>query len=134
VEKSVINSLGSYVQDQLGLLGWSREALIERSGVDRWELEGVLESPVLMEWPTPEVMLGLARAFNVSVRDLVLRAAQGCGLHVEVSDEPMDSLHLLGNDVLVAEMRRRLALGAATGGYLSKPDSYFDADSGAQFT
>ena len=128
----MINSLGSYVQAQLGLLGWSREALVERSGLDRWELEAILECPVLMEWPSTEAMLSLARAFNVSVRDIVLRSAQGCGLHVGVGDTPMDSLHMVDNDALMTELRRRLALGAATGGYLAKPDSYFDADSGAQ--
>ena len=130
----MINSLGSYVQDQLALLGWSRLALVERSGIDDWQLEGILESPVLAEWPSPEVLLSLAKAFNVSVREVVMRAAQGSGLHVEEGLSPAETLHVISNEELMRGVRRRLALGAATGRYLAKPDPHSDAESGAQFT
>lgn len=130
----MINSLGSYVQDQLTLLGWSRIALVERSGIDDWQLEDILEAPVLAEWPSPEVLLSLARAFSVPVRDVVLRAAQGSGLHVEVGLSPAEALPLIGNEDLMREVRRRLALGAATGAYLASPDPSTGVDSGAQFT
>lgn len=127
------NSLGSYLQDQMSLLGWSREALVERSGLDRYEVEAILDSPVLMQWPEPEVMLSLARAFNVELRDVVLHSARACGLHVELTSEPLDSVSLVPNDELMREVRRRLTLGAATGGYLANPSQCFGADSGAQF-
>jgi len=130
----VINSLGSYVQDQMGLLGWSRVALVERSGLDDWQLETILEQPVLVEWPSPEVLLSLAKAFNVSVREVVMRAAQGSGLHVDEGLSPAETLHLISNEELMREVRRRLALGAATGQYLAKPGQPSDADSDAQFT
>lgn len=127
------NSLGSYVHEQMGLLGWSREVLVERSGLDRFELEVLFESPVLMSWPTPETMLGLARALNVSVREIVMHAAHGCGLHVEVEADPETAMHRVANEDLMREVRRRLVLGAATGGYLATPGSYYGADTGAQF-
>ena len=130
----MINSLGSYVQDQLTLLGWSRIALVERSGIDDWQLEDILEAPVLAEWPSPEVLLSLAKAFNVSVREVVMCAAQGSGLHVDEGLSPADRLHLISNEELMREVRRRLALGAATGHYLAQPGQHSDADSGAQFT
>jgi hypothetical protein len=130
----VINSLGSYVQDQLDLLGWSRLALVERSGIDDWQLEAILESPVLAEWPSPEVLLSLAKAFTVPVRDVVMYAAQGSGLHVEEGISPSETLHLISNEDLMREVRRRLALGAATGAYLAKPGPHTGADSGAQFS
>ena len=126
------NSLGGYVLEQMDLLGWSREALVDRSGLDRCDLEVLLESPVLMQWPTAESMLSLARAFNVSVREIVMHSAQGCGLHVEMEADPATVVHQVGNEDLMREVRRRLTLGAATGGYLAKPSSYFGADSGAQ--
>jgi hypothetical protein len=130
----VNNAFGSYVQAQMDLLGWSRLALVERSGIDEWQLEGILEPPILAEWPTPEVMLSLAKAFTVSVRELVFRAAQGSGLYVEEGIDPTDAVHLISNEELMREVRRRLALGAATGGYLASPGHPFDADSGAQFS
>ncbi len=133
----MINSLGSYVLDQLTLLGWSRIALVERSGIDDWQLDAILESPVLAEWPSPEVLLSLAKAFSVPVRDVVLRAAQGSGLHVEEGLRPDEALSQIGNEDLMREVRRRLALGAATGAYLATPDPSHPSpgvDSGAQFT
>ena len=127
------NSLGSYVQEQMGLLGWSREALVERSGLDRYEAEAILDSPVLMQWPEPEVMLSIARAFNVELRDVVLHSARACGLHVEVIPDHVESVSTIPNDELMREVRRRLVLGAATGGYLANPSPLFGADSDAQF-
>jgi transcriptional regulator with XRE-family HTH domain len=132
-ESSVTNSLGSYVQEQMGLLGWSREALVERSGLDRYEVEAILDSPVLVQWPEPEVMLSIARAFNVELRDVVLHSARACGLHVDLTPSLEESVSSVPNDELMREVRRRLTLGAATGGYLANPSSCFGADSGAQF-
>jgi hypothetical protein len=132
LEQFVINSLGSYVQDQLALLGWSRLALVERSGIDDWQLESILESPVLADWPTPDLLLSLARAFTVPVSEIVTHAARGCGLYVDEGVSPTETLHLISNEELMREVRRRLALGAATGTYLANPGQHLDdADSGA---
>lgn len=122
------NSLGSFVQEQMQLLGWTRDALVERSGLDRWELEGILESPLLPEWPTPQTVISLARTFNVSVREVALLSAEGSGLHVAATSEPVASMSHLSNEELMREIRRRLSLGAATGGYLSNPASFVESD------
>jgi homoserine kinase len=106
---------------------------VERSGLDRYEVEAILDSPVLMQWPEPEVMLSIARSFNVELRDVVLHSARACGLHVEIMSDPMDSVSTVPNDELMREVRRRLVLGAATGGYLANPSPCFGAESGAQF-
>lgn len=122
------NSLGSFVQEQMQLLGWTRDALVERSGLDRWELEGILESPILCEWPSPSMMLAIARTFNVSVREVALLSAEGSGLHVAATTDPVASMSHLSNEELMREVRRRLSLGAATGGYLTNPASFVDTD------
>ena len=115
----VINSLGTFLQEQLRVLGWSRATLATRSGVDEWTLEGILESPVLPEWPQPEDMLGLSRALCVSTREITLRAAEGCGLKVLGGIDHNEAVMLASNDELMREVRRRLALGARTGQYLT---------------
>ena len=127
-EPLVTNSLGSFVQEQMRLLGWTRDALVERSGLDRWEIEGILESPTLPEWPAPAVMLTLARTFNVSVREIALVSAEGCGLHVAATSDPVAAMSHLSNEELMREVRRRLSLGAATGGYLVNPGSFVETD------
>ena len=61
-----VNALGSYLRDQMDLLGWSRSTLVARTRLDPYELEAVLDSPVLPEWPQPDTLMGLARALSVA--------------------------------------------------------------------
>ena len=124
------NSLGEFVRDQLAALGWSRAQLVVRSGLDPFELEAILDSPVLAEWPRPETLMGLARVFRLPVREVVMQAAEGCGLGVRGAAPDVHTLSLTSNEDLMREVRRRLALGAATGGSLTSPNQY-SAGSGA---
>jgi hypothetical protein len=124
----VINSLGIFLQEQLRVLGWSRATLAMRSGLDEWTLEGILDSPVLPEWPQPDDMIGLSRALCVSVREITLRAAEGCGLKVMGGIDHNEVLMLATNDELMREVRRRLALGARTGQYLTSAGQQVDLD------
>jgi hypothetical protein len=124
----VINSLGVFLQEQLRVLGWTRATLALRSGLDEWTLEGILDSPVLPEWPQPDDMIGLSRALCVSVREITLRAAEGCGLKVMGGIDHNEVLMLATNDELMREVRRRLALGARTGSYLTSTGNQVGAD------
>jgi lambda repressor-like predicted transcriptional regulator len=124
----VINSLGVFLQEQLRVLGWSRATLAMRSGLDEWTLEGILDSPVLPEWPQPDEMLGLSRALCVSAREITLRTAEGCGLSVMGGIDHNEALMLATNDELMREVRRRLALGARTGSYLTSTGHQVGAD------
>jgi len=117
----VTNSLGTFVREQMRLLGWSRPGLVERTGLDELTLEAILDAPVLPEWPEPSVMIALARALSLPVREIVLQAAQGCGLHVVGPLNPTETLMLASSEELMKEVRRRLALGARTGQYLASP-------------
>jgi hypothetical protein len=119
-----VNALGSYLQDQMDLLGWSRATLVARSGMDAEQLDTVLDSSMLAEWPSPETLIGLARVFSVPVREVVMYAAEGCGLGVRSTAPAVHTLSLTSNEDLMREVRRRLALGAATGGYLTTPSRY----------
>ena len=124
----MINSLGTFLQEQLRVLGWSRATLAARSGVDEWTIEGILESPILPEWPQPDDMVGLSRALCVSVREITLRAAEGCGLSVMGGIDHNEAVMLATNEELMREVRRRLALGARTGQYLSSAGQQVIAD------
>ncbi|HET8594671.1 MAG TPA: hypothetical protein VFM07_05445 [Intrasporangium sp.] len=126
-----VNALGSYLQDQLDLLGWSRATLVARSRVDGYELDAILDAPMLAEWPQPETLMGLARALSVPLREVVMYAAEGCGLGVLATAPAVHTMSLTSNEDLMLEVRRRLALGAATGGYLTSPSRYAQ-DRGAQ--
>jgi hypothetical protein len=130
-ESFVINCFGRFVDEQMTLLGWGRDALAERSGLDELTIEAILDSPVLPEWPDPDALLALARAFALPVREVVLRAAEGCGLHVTGPLNPAETILLATNEELMREVRRRLALGARTGQYLSSPAQHWEADTSA---
>lgn len=122
------NSLGVFVQDQMNLLGWNRVVLAERTEIDQWVIATILDSPLLAGWPEGEDLLALARAFSVPVREVVLRAAEGCGLSVMAPLSPTETLLLASNEELMREVRRRLALGARTGGYLATPSQRWDVE------
>jgi hypothetical protein len=124
----VINRLGVFVQDQMDVLGWDRAVLAERTGMDKWMLATILDSHVLAGSPDTDDILALARAFSMPVREIVLRAAEGCGLHVMAPLSPTETLLLASNDELMSELRRRLALGARTGGYLAAPATRWDVE------
>jgi hypothetical protein len=128
----VTNSLGSFLQEQLRVLGWSRAQLATRTGLDEWTIEGILDSPVLPEWPQPDDMLALSRALCVSVREIALRAAEGCGLNVLGGIAHNDAVLLATNEELMREVRRRLALGARTGLYLTGASQQQGVDTGVQ--
>ena len=126
------NSLGSFLQEQLCVLGWDRPTLAMRSGLDEWTLEGILDSPVLPEWPQPDEMLALSRALCLSVREIVLRSAEGCGLSVVGGFDHPEAVLLATNDELMREVRRRLSLGARTGQYPTDAPQHWGVDTGAQ--
>jgi hypothetical protein len=128
----VTNSLGTFLQEQLRVLGWSRATLATRTGLDEWTLEGILDSPVLPEWPQPDEMLALSRALCVSTREIVLRTAEGSGLSVLGGIEHTEAVLLATNDELMREVRRRLALGARTGQYLTSAPQHRGVDTGAK--
>lgn len=124
----MINSLGVFVQEQMDLNGWDRASLVERTGMDQWMLATILDSHVLAGSPDTDDILALARAFSMPVREVVLRAAEGCGLQVMAPLSPTETLLLASNDELMGELRRRLALGARTGGYLAAPAARWDVE------
>jgi hypothetical protein len=111
----VTNSLGTFVREQLELLGWTRDVLAEATGLDPWTLEAILDAPALPEWPEPHAMMALARALNLPVREIVLQSAQGCGLDVLGPLNPTETLQLASSEELMREVRRRLTLGISAG-------------------
>ncbi|MFC8502699.1 hypothetical protein ACFUC1_10075 [Pedococcus sp. NPDC057267] len=122
------NSLGSFVLEHMHRLGLSRETLQQRTALDAWTLEAILDSPVLPEWPEPRAMAALARELGLPVRELVLQAAQGSGLDVLAPLSPLETLMLASNEDLMKEVRRRLALGARTGQYIASPSGLLGVD------
>lgn len=124
----MINSLGVFVQEQMSQLGWSRAVVSERTGIDEWILATILDSHVLPGSPDTDDIVGLARAFSMPVREIVLRSAEGCGLQVMAPMSPTETLLLASNDELMSELRRRLSLGARSGGYLAAPAQRWDVE------
>ena len=102
------NSLGTFLQEQLRVLGWSR-AMVAVT------IDGVA-----------------CRALCLSTREIVLRTAEGSGLSVLGGIEHTEAVLLATNDELMREVRRRLALGARTGQYLTSAPQHRGVDTGAK--
>ena len=113
-----MNSLGAYVREEMAWRDWDFAELQTRTGLDEEELLALFVGERLADWPSARVLHALGNALGMSTRELVLLSAQATGLAVEPETGGSD-LSEVSNEVLMRELRRRLALGASTGGYLS---------------
>lgn len=113
-----MNRLGAYVRAEMAWRNWTLTDLTRGTGLDESDLMPILSRDWLPDWPSTQVIDALARALHVPARELVLRAAEACGLSV---DDEATAAGLLdsSNEELMRELRRRLALGASAGNYLS---------------
>lgn len=117
-----MNRLGAYVRAEMADRGWTLADLTRGTGLDESDLMPILSKDWLADWPTSQVIDALARALHVPARELVLRAAEACGLSVDLEASPA-GLADASNEQLMRELRRRLALGASAGNYLSTASS-----------
>lgn len=130
-----MNSLGAYLREEMAWRDWDFRELLAQTGLEENDVLSAFQSAPLAEWHSPQVITALARALGVPVRDLVLRTAEASGLAVE-EQSPREAetvpapavldaapvcpaLADVNNEDLMRELRRRLALGASTGGFLT---------------
>lgn len=117
-----MNRLGAYIRAEMAWRNWTLTDLTKGTGLDESDLMPVLSKDWLADWPSSQVIDALARALHVPARELVLRAAEACGLSVE-EEAAGAGLADASNEELMRELRRRLALGASAGNYLSTASS-----------
>ena len=117
-----MNRLGAYVRAEMERRSWTLTDLTKGTGLDESDLMPILSKDWLADWPSSQVIDALARALHVPTRELVLRAAEACGLSVEDEGATAGLLDS-SNEELMRELRRRLALGASSGNYLTTGSS-----------
>jgi transcriptional regulator with XRE-family HTH domain len=117
-----MNRLGAYVRAEMADREWALSDLTRGTGLDESDLMPILSKDWLADWPSSQVIDALARALHVPARELVLRAAEACGLSVDL-EASADGLADASNEQLMRELRRRLALGASAGNYLATAPS-----------
>ena len=111
-----MNALAGYLYGQLRSQGWGVDDLAVRSGLSRGAVLSLLdpaeERSMLPDCATVEAVAG---ALGVDRTELVLAAAQACGLAMARESRPEPTLRTATNAQLVRELRRRLASGAKAG-------------------
>jgi lambda repressor-like predicted transcriptional regulator len=117
-----MNRLGAYVQAEMDWRGWTLSDLTKAAGLDESDVMPILSREWLADWPSSQVVDAVARALQVPARELVLRAAEACGLSI-AEKGPVASIADSSNEELMRELRRRLALGASAGNYLTTTSS-----------
>lgn len=60
--------VGKFIEDELAERGWTRESLAERAGVNKSELDALIDSPQRGVRISNEFAAGLATAFGTSSR------------------------------------------------------------------
>lgn len=112
-----MNALRRFIEQQLEDNGWTQSDLVRQSGLSKQHLSKMLndERDKLARLPTEETLLGLSKGLRVPLNTVVLRAAQACGVPVDVTEVEVSSAKALSTDQLLAEVRRRIETGAADG-------------------
>lgn len=117
-----MNRLGAYVRAEMTWRDWTLRDLSRNTGLDESHLIPILTEKNLVDWPSSVIIEALAETLRVPVLDLVLRAAEAAGLSVK-DERPSPDLADMSNEDLMRELRRRLALGASAGNYLTTASS-----------
>jgi lambda repressor-like predicted transcriptional regulator len=111
-----MNALAGYLYGQLRAKGWGVDDLASRSGLSRATILSLLdpaeERSMLPDCITVEAV---ATALEVDRTEVVLAAAEACGLAIARADRPEPTLRTATNAQLIRELRRRLATGAKAG-------------------
>jgi hypothetical protein len=126
-----MNCLGALVREEMAWRDWDLAELAARTSLGEDELLQLFDGERLADWPSSRVVHALGQAFRISTGELVLLAAQACGLPVE-REAPRPDLAGVGNEDLMRELRRRLALGASTGNYMTTKRGHLSAVPRAQ--
>src|SRR5690606_12973243 len=101
-----------YVQTHLDALGWNNATLaaaarLDRSLVGRWLNEG--------KQPSIESVRAVAKAFHRDIREGLIAAGYFTEEEMKVSARQRPDLHLLDDDELLAEVKRRMSRRGRTG-------------------
>lgn len=113
-----MHALSRFIEEQLEVNGWTQADLVRQSGLSKQHLSKMLadDRDRLPRLPTEATLLGLARGLRVPLNVVVLRAAQACGVPVDVTQVEVGSPRAMSTDQLLAEVRRRIELGGAGDG------------------
>lgn len=111
-----MNALAGYLYNNLRRLGWGVDDLAAASGLSRSTILELLDpAEELTALPDFGTVDALVSALDVDRTEVVLRAAEACGLSTSPVATPQPTLKTATNSQLVSELRRRLANGARSG-------------------
>lgn len=112
-----MHALRRFIEQQLEDSGWTSADLARRSGLSKQHISKMLNDnrDKLARLPTEETLLGLSKGLGVPLNTVVLRAAQACGVPVDVTEVEVSTARALTTEQLLAEVRRRIEAGAADG-------------------
>lgn len=110
-----MHALRSFIEQQLEENGWTASDLARQSGLSKQHVSKMLndDRERLVRLPTEETLLGLSQGLRVPLTTVVLRAAQACGVPVDVTEVEVASPRSLTTEQLLAEIRRRIEGGVA---------------------
>ncbi len=117
-----MNVFSTYVRSLMADRNLTMRQLAERSGLPESGFSAFLGGDALAELPPVRVIQGFAAAFGIPTSVLADKAIEACGL-MSPGTRAAEAMSSLSNDDLLREVRRRLALGAAAGGYLSSRET-----------
>ena len=110
-----MHALRRFIEQQLEENGWTTADLVRQSGLSKQHLSKMLndDRDRLARLPNEETLLGLSKGLRVPLTTVVLKAAQACGVPVDVTEVEVVSPRALTTEQLLGEVRRRIEGGVA---------------------
>jgi len=107
------NELAVLIEDQMAVKGWSVIDLVRETGLDAGAVADLLGPDLLLAMPDGDVVRRLATGLGVPLQQVVLAAAEACGLATSLHGdrERERALRAASDEDLMRELRRRLVAG-----------------------
>jgi hypothetical protein len=105
------NELGTIIEEKLREKGWSVTRFTVESGLSADLIATLMAPDQLPYMPNERTLSSLAKALDLTYRELVVASAVACGLRKNQEGEPIFVLRFVTNQELLNELRRRLMRG-----------------------
>lgn len=112
-----------FVQAELDARGWKQADLVRHSKLSRALISKILNDkrPNLGQMPDESTLKGIARGFGIPAERVRIAAARSLARYEDDGTPIATDLSEVDIDVLLAEVRRRVVGGSASGGTAEPP-------------
>lgn len=104
-----MHALGRWIQDEMDARKWRQRDLVRESGLSRSLVSQLLNQDELRRMVAGSTVTGLAKAFGIDERIVIVKSAEAVGVPVDVLTPVIITAWDVSNEELLAIISSRLA-------------------------